>query len=483
MFQKSAMGTIKEYVSYQRTLRDVHIGHELPAEVKFAVNVDIGGWPEMMAELERRVPPSLLCKGERDVLGLLRQEVEGITVPQIYLKVVGCWTGGHEENLRIRAVNINTGGGDVEWYCMDVKETSKLRALVKNRYNIDIYSTEGLWYTDLYFCLSQNLRIIKFIQEPGDCVVLKPGTLHWVRSLTVTTNVAWNIALNDIGEIEQIYERFSENVKIGFKNIFPVQTLFLDLLNCYADRLDITTLEYVKSKLVGWVESEYAMFASFKNKYPDRNFEIDDVNKNNVLLCSFCNRDTLLFWATCYDEKQYDIYCLFCFDSHLRKQHKCSKGHDCYQKYNKKDVQALLSFDFCSAECFTCPLVRSLAAPAFYTNRKLVTGYAFASSSADALADGDGKRARNPPKGKMMIAEAKDNKPKHHSPKHKHRIRKDLSLESNGSEHEFRQKRRVEPTNDIDTCELKKREQPDPEPKTPPSERNTHQPPQAQTQQ
>lgn len=33
----------------------------------------------------------------------------GCTQPQMYLKVAGVWTGGHQENISARAVNINHG--------------------------------------------------------------------------------------------------------------------------------------------------------------------------------------------------------------------------------------------------------------------------------------------------------------------------------------------------------------------------------------
>ncbi len=45
-------------------------------------------------------------------------DVAGVTEPQIYLKVKGNWTGGHQENLRVRATNINMGPGKSLWHCV-----------------------------------------------------------------------------------------------------------------------------------------------------------------------------------------------------------------------------------------------------------------------------------------------------------------------------------------------------------------------------
>ena len=34
------------------------------------------------------------------------------------MKIPGCRTPGHQENLNFSAINVNTGPGDVEWYCV-----------------------------------------------------------------------------------------------------------------------------------------------------------------------------------------------------------------------------------------------------------------------------------------------------------------------------------------------------------------------------
>ena len=87
-----------------------------------------------------------------------------MTVPQIYLKVAGCWTGGHQENLRLRAVNINHGPGDVEWYCMETDESDKLREMIIKQKGFDIYKREHKWFFDLETTLKYGLRITKFVQ-------------------------------------------------------------------------------------------------------------------------------------------------------------------------------------------------------------------------------------------------------------------------------------------------------------------------------
>jgi hypothetical protein len=48
-------------------------------------------------------------KQEFDLLSYLDHEVPGCSFPQFYFKVKGVWTGGHQENVNMCAVNINHG--------------------------------------------------------------------------------------------------------------------------------------------------------------------------------------------------------------------------------------------------------------------------------------------------------------------------------------------------------------------------------------
>ena len=50
--------------------------------------------------LRNCIPSWMMCQSPRDLLHLLRRPVEGMSTPQVYIKVPGVWTGGHEENLR-----------------------------------------------------------------------------------------------------------------------------------------------------------------------------------------------------------------------------------------------------------------------------------------------------------------------------------------------------------------------------------------------
>jgi len=143
--------------------------------IKFAVNIDIGDWKPHMDELVSKFPEEILFGSTKDSLQYVRSHIYGMTLPQIYIKVKGSWTGGHEENLRYRAANINHGPDSSEWNCVGSKHSHTLREIVRDTYKTDIYKDEGLWYADVDFCLANRVPIVSFNQKEGDVVLLGPG--------------------------------------------------------------------------------------------------------------------------------------------------------------------------------------------------------------------------------------------------------------------------------------------------------------------
>ena len=100
--------------------------------VDFCVNVDIGGWGKQLNELMTKIPPQFMCSSNHDILRFARIDVLGVTSPQVYLKVKGNWTGGHQENLNARAANLNIGPASSLWHCVGgLKQIELFRELAK----------------------------------------------------------------------------------------------------------------------------------------------------------------------------------------------------------------------------------------------------------------------------------------------------------------------------------------------------------------
>ena len=98
--------TISEYIKYQKDSQK-QVSNE-NKKIYFGVNIDIDKWTEHLDELAK-LPKEFNFLSNFDVLSYLRYHILGVTDPQVYLKVEGSWTGGHEENVRLRAININHG--------------------------------------------------------------------------------------------------------------------------------------------------------------------------------------------------------------------------------------------------------------------------------------------------------------------------------------------------------------------------------------
>jgi hypothetical protein len=82
-----------------------------------------------------------MCKSKFDMLKYAKIDVLGVTTPQIYLKVKGNWTGGHQENLRVRAANINHGSASSIWHCIGGPDKiNQFHKLAKKTYNIDVFT-------------------------------------------------------------------------------------------------------------------------------------------------------------------------------------------------------------------------------------------------------------------------------------------------------------------------------------------------------
>ncbi|KAG5185763.1 hypothetical protein JKP88DRAFT_132123, partial [Tribonema minus] len=198
--------------------------------VRFAANVDIAGWEEQSAALRSGLPRWLQCVGEHDVLRFMRQMVDGINMTQLYIKVPGVWTGGHEESCRFRSINCCHGPGASEWGAIEGKYAPRLRELVLQEYGVDIYRSEGEWFPDPEWLRHKGIPAAYGIQRAGDVVVLRGDTLHWVRSLGFSVSSSWNFGHLEARQLEAAFDRYDLNCHLQppVQNLVPVRTLSVD---------------------------------------------------------------------------------------------------------------------------------------------------------------------------------------------------------------------------------------------------------------
>ena len=88
--------------------------------IRFGTNVDLSDpsiWRVQLAELDK-LPSLLKVKAAKNMLSHLEHTILGMNSVQLYMKIPGCRTPGHQENLNFCSVNINIGPGDCEWFCV-----------------------------------------------------------------------------------------------------------------------------------------------------------------------------------------------------------------------------------------------------------------------------------------------------------------------------------------------------------------------------
>lgn len=86
--------------------------------VKFGTNVDLSDpkkWKIQLQELAK-LPPFARVSSAANMLTHVGHTILGMNSVQLYMKVPGCRTPGHQENNNFCSVNINIGPGDCEWF-------------------------------------------------------------------------------------------------------------------------------------------------------------------------------------------------------------------------------------------------------------------------------------------------------------------------------------------------------------------------------
>lgn len=184
---------------------------------KFCSHLDLlpeTKWRRQHRELQK-LPPWLYCQTSEDLLRYCRRQIPGMTSPQMYIKVPGVWTAAHEENNQFRSVNVNHGPGPCEWAGIAAIHTPRLRQLVLESHNIDIYKEEGRWVPPLDYLIKHKIPVITGLQNESDLILVGIGCIHWVYSSGQATCTAWNVGELSYKMFDAAFRRRDENLKIG----------------------------------------------------------------------------------------------------------------------------------------------------------------------------------------------------------------------------------------------------------------------------
>uniref|UniRef100_A0A3P8UUU9 [histone H3]-trimethyl-L-lysine(27) demethylase n=1 Tax=Cynoglossus semilaevis TaxID=244447 RepID=A0A3P8UUU9_CYNSE len=188
--------------------------------IKFGTNIDLSDekkWKQQLLELSK-LPAFARVVSAGNLLSHVGHTILGMNTVQLYMKVPGSRTPGHQENNNFCSVNINIGPGDCEWFAVPEPYWGVINDFCEKN-NINFLM--GSWWPnleDLYEC---KVPVYRFIQRPGDLVWLNTGTVHWVQAIGWCNNT-WNVGPPTAHQYKLAVERYEWNKLQGVKSIVPM---------------------------------------------------------------------------------------------------------------------------------------------------------------------------------------------------------------------------------------------------------------------
>ncbi|CAL8079056.1 unnamed protein product [Calicophoron daubneyi] len=192
-----------------------------PKIIRFGTNCDLSDekkWFPQLHELTK-LPTFVRVVSAFNMLSHVGYPLLGMNTVQLYLKVPGCRTPGHQENNCFCAVNINIGPGDCEWFSVPEQYWGAIQDLCEKN-NVDYLS--GSWWPNLETLYNEQIPVYRFVQRPGDLVWINAGTVHWVQAIGWCNNIAWNVGPLTSRQYQLAAERYEFNRLRGFKSIVPM---------------------------------------------------------------------------------------------------------------------------------------------------------------------------------------------------------------------------------------------------------------------
>ncbi|XP_060626221.2 lysine-specific demethylase 6A isoform X7 [Anolis sagrei] len=189
--------------------------------IKFGTNVDLSDdkkWKLQLHELTK-LPAFVRVVSPGNLLSHVGHTILGMNTVQLYMKVPGSRTSGHQENNNFCSVNINIGPGDCEWFVVSENYWGVMNDFCeKNNMNFLM----GSWWPNLEDLYEANVPVYRFIQRPGDLVWINAGTVHWVQAIGWCNNIAWNVGPLTAFQYKLAVERYEWNKLQSVKSKVPM---------------------------------------------------------------------------------------------------------------------------------------------------------------------------------------------------------------------------------------------------------------------
>ncbi|XP_071340333.1 lysine-specific demethylase 6A isoform X2 [Trachinotus anak] len=189
--------------------------------IKFGTNIDLSDekkWKQQLQEIAK-LPAFARVVSAGNLLSHVGHTILGMNTVQLYMKVPGSRTPGHQENNNFCSVNINIGPGDCEWFAVPEPYWGVINDFCEKN-NINFLM--GSWWPNLEDLYETNVPVYRFIQRPGDLVWLNTGTIHWVQAIGWCNNIAWNVGPLTAHQYKLAVERYEWNKLQSVKSIVPM---------------------------------------------------------------------------------------------------------------------------------------------------------------------------------------------------------------------------------------------------------------------
>uniref|UniRef100_A0A8C1WVJ0 Lysine-specific demethylase 6B n=1 Tax=Cyprinus carpio TaxID=7962 RepID=A0A8C1WVJ0_CYPCA len=214
--------TIAKYAQYQASSFQESLQQKPVGKIiKFGTNIDLSDpkrWKPQLQELQK-LPAFMRVSSSGNMLSHVGHTILGMNTVQLYMKIPGCRTPGHQENNNFCSVNINIGPGDCEWFAVHDNYWEAISDFCE-KHGVD-YLT-GSWWPVLDDLYRANIPVYRFIQRPGDLVWINAGTVHWVQAVGWCNNIAWNVGPVTSYQYQLALERFEWNEVKKVKSIVPM---------------------------------------------------------------------------------------------------------------------------------------------------------------------------------------------------------------------------------------------------------------------
>lgn len=142
-----------------------------------AYSLDNKYLPKIKAELSSKISEKISSLSKNDTLRYLKKPI--INTPCTTLTNEDSIFGGKEEQSRFIYFHMNHGPGENIWYGVDSNEAIKMRKIVMNQHNIDIYSDDSDWFVETDFFMKNGINMFYGKQIKGDILFLGNGVFHW----------------------------------------------------------------------------------------------------------------------------------------------------------------------------------------------------------------------------------------------------------------------------------------------------------------